>query len=87
MMKHTIELQFRMNDVKNNNRDKGQHAHSDENGQKEGGKGTERLRKVRQFQNVSIHIEPNRCQYCRDRTKVEVDYTEQESESGGYDGM
>lgn len=38
MVEHTIELQFRMNDVEDNNRDKKQHAHSNENGHKEEGK-------------------------------------------------
>lgn len=31
MIEHTIELQFRMNDVKNKNNNKKQHSHSDEN--------------------------------------------------------
>ena len=38
MIEHIIELQFRMDDVEDNNRDKGQHAHSDKNGHKEGEK-------------------------------------------------
>lgn len=38
MVEHPIELQFRMDDVEDNNRDKEQHAHSDENGHKEEGK-------------------------------------------------
>ena len=38
MVEHIIELQFRMDDVEDNNRDKGQHAHSDENGHKKGEK-------------------------------------------------
>ncbi len=35
MVEHTLELQFRMDDVEDNNREKGEHAHSDENGHKE----------------------------------------------------
>lgn len=34
MIEHKLELQLRMNDVKNNNRDKEKHAHSNENGHK-----------------------------------------------------
>lgn len=38
MVEHKLELQFRMDDVEEDNRDKREHAHSDENGHEERGK-------------------------------------------------
>ena len=38
MIEHTLELQFRMDDVEDNNRDERKHAHSDENRYEEEGK-------------------------------------------------
>ncbi len=34
MVEHKLELQFRMDDLEDNNSEKGEHAHSDENGHK-----------------------------------------------------
>ena len=88
MIEHTLELQFRMDDVEDNNRDERKHAHSDENRYEEEGKQQNDYEKWKTSQCLrSRWAKMNRCQYCRDRSKVEVHNIEKESESRGYDRM
>ena len=88
MIEHKLESQFRMDDVKDNNRDERKHAHSDEKRYEEEGKQQNDYERWK----ISQCLRPrwakiNRCQYYGNRTKVEVHYIEKDSESSDYDRM
>ena len=56
MIEHILELQFRMNDVKNNNKNERKHAHFDENRYEEK-KNNKTITKSEKLRNVFIRIE------------------------------